>query len=313
MEASHPAPVFVLCAPRSFSSVFCAMLGQHPELYAFPELNLFAADTVQELFDLQALEAEVVGQDAVSCTSGMTRVLAELECGGQTRVCVDAARQLLSARRGWSTERLLKLILDRVAPRAGVDKSPRTSMSSRSLKRLSHTCPNARIIHLTREPWASVRSLVESYRRFASIAPADGGLPAGLGQFSAGLWVSTQRLILEFTTALEPNRVCHVRGEDLLVQPTEALGAVARWLAVDVGPTAIAAMLHPEKSVYAWAGPPGLHGDNDPGFLASPALRPLELEPVSTETGGIELTPALQDELCALGKRLGYTRHSDLP
>src|SRR5262249_46194462 len=42
-----PAPVFILCPIRSFSSVACAMLGQHPELYAFPELRLFNADTVE--------------------------------------------------------------------------------------------------------------------------------------------------------------------------------------------------------------------------------------------------------------------------
>ena len=39
-------PVFVLAAPRSFSSVVCAMLGQHPELHGLPETHLFVDDTM---------------------------------------------------------------------------------------------------------------------------------------------------------------------------------------------------------------------------------------------------------------------------
>src|SRR5579862_6331286 len=45
-------PVLLLCPPRSFSSVVGAMLGQHPELYGFPELSLFAADTLADLVEL---------------------------------------------------------------------------------------------------------------------------------------------------------------------------------------------------------------------------------------------------------------------
>jgi hypothetical protein len=32
--------MLILCPPRSFSSVVSAMIGQHPQLYGFPELNL---------------------------------------------------------------------------------------------------------------------------------------------------------------------------------------------------------------------------------------------------------------------------------
>src|SRR5438874_389166 len=32
-------PVFILALPGSFSSVVCAMLGQHPEMYGLPETN----------------------------------------------------------------------------------------------------------------------------------------------------------------------------------------------------------------------------------------------------------------------------------
>jgi len=46
-----PDPVFVL-APRSFSSIVATMLGQHPQMYGVPELELFAAETMGEWWEL---------------------------------------------------------------------------------------------------------------------------------------------------------------------------------------------------------------------------------------------------------------------
>ena len=43
------APLVILCPARSFSSVVCAMLGQHPQTYGLPELHLFITDTVDDL------------------------------------------------------------------------------------------------------------------------------------------------------------------------------------------------------------------------------------------------------------------------
>ena len=40
-----PSPVFILSPPRSFSTVVCSMLGQHPQLYGLPEIDLFGAES----------------------------------------------------------------------------------------------------------------------------------------------------------------------------------------------------------------------------------------------------------------------------
>jgi len=39
-------PLLILASPRSFTSVICAALGQHPQMYELPELHLFVADTL---------------------------------------------------------------------------------------------------------------------------------------------------------------------------------------------------------------------------------------------------------------------------
>jgi hypothetical protein len=46
--------LLVLAPPRSFSSVVAAMLGQHPQMYGMPELQLFGAETMAEWWALCA-------------------------------------------------------------------------------------------------------------------------------------------------------------------------------------------------------------------------------------------------------------------
>lgn len=36
-------PLFILAPPRSFTSVVCAMIGQHPDMCGLPEVNLAIA------------------------------------------------------------------------------------------------------------------------------------------------------------------------------------------------------------------------------------------------------------------------------
>ena len=42
-------PLFILGAPRSFTSICCAMLGNHPDMFGLAETNLFGAATIGDL------------------------------------------------------------------------------------------------------------------------------------------------------------------------------------------------------------------------------------------------------------------------
>ena len=41
-------PLFILALPRSYTSLIAGMLGQHPQAYGLPELNLFTVDRLIE-------------------------------------------------------------------------------------------------------------------------------------------------------------------------------------------------------------------------------------------------------------------------
>ena len=79
-----PQPIFILGAPRSFTSLVCTMLGQHPEAYGVPELNLFITETLEQM--LQRLKGVRQFQ-----MHGLLRTVSQLYAGEQTILSVDMA------------------------------------------------------------------------------------------------------------------------------------------------------------------------------------------------------------------------------
>src|SRR5262245_37024120 len=94
-------PLIVLCPPRSFSSVTCAMIAQHPDLYAFPELNLFVADRIHTILELSD-DPGFLGPS--NYVSGLIRSIAQLFFSGQTPEALANARAWLDSRRHWTTQ-----------------------------------------------------------------------------------------------------------------------------------------------------------------------------------------------------------------
>jgi hypothetical protein len=80
-----PPPLFILGSPRSFTSLLCAMLGQHPQAYGVPELNLFAGETVGDLLD----QMKGIRQFQMH---GLLRTVAELYAHEQNLVAVEILR-----------------------------------------------------------------------------------------------------------------------------------------------------------------------------------------------------------------------------
>jgi hypothetical protein len=285
------------------------MLGQHPEMYGFPELNLFVARTVGELFQLDGLMTKVTGRQGASYTPGVTRAVAQLHFGAQTEETTRRALAWLNDRLHWSTRRMYGHFLRTVGPRIGIDKSPRTSLSSQSLRRAMEFSPGTRFLHLTRHPIATLRSMVESHEQ-EEVAVLSERSPGELARFSAQLWCSCQQAILQTSASFSASHFLRVRGEDLLNDPGEELLRIAHWLRIGEDPAFIELMMHPERSDYAHISPLPSDGDQDPGFLSSPLLRraesPSSLDfPEEWYLGAEEKSAVL-----AIGRSLGYGSRS---
>ena len=295
------APVFLLATARSCSSVVTAMIGQHPELCGLPELKLFASPTIGEME--ASLPRFWIERGVTHRSPGLVRALAEYLFGGQNIEALAAARAWLAERQDWPGEAVFDILLARVSPRLAVEKSPENAASDEALARLAEAYPEARYIHLTRDPAATQRSMQAHWERVMPEHPLEGQPMLG---FAA--WVDVNLRILDFTKRLPRGRVLRLRAEDVLEEGPGRLRAVARWLGLSCAPAALEAMAHPEASPFARPGPKdsGIIGGYDPGFLADPLLRRLAPAAPLRQPEGWSGHDALWQRVEGLAAQLGY-------
>jgi hypothetical protein len=256
--------LIILSPPRSFSSVVSTVIGEHPQLYGFPELHLFVGDTVQEVIDMEYKKA-----NRYAGPPGVLRTLAEIHDGIQTTGSIVRAAAWLSERRDWSIKKLLDYFLDKVSPKIGVEKSPVTALKSSYIERAYGLYSHAYFLHLTRHPVSARKSMKEfsehkQHRQSKENSSRVERLIA---------WYQMHSNIINFTNSLPTGQTLRVKGEDILSEPDVYLPQVCEWLGLRTDKEAIEAMKHPENSPYACLGPYPARGGNDPKFMQSPRLR----------------------------------------
>jgi hypothetical protein len=293
-------PLFILCPGRSFSSVVCGMLGQHPELYGLPETNFFVADTVGGLFQCFA------GRGDRHRLHGLVRTLAQLHDGEQTETAAERAWEWLRARLDMSTRDLAWYVASRLGQRRMVEKSPSNCAEAAYLERLHRIFPTAYFLHLSRHPRSTSKSLYQvrqeqRARRGRNRMPVE-------GRRMEENWLKVHGHILRFTERLPVGQSLHLQGELLLADPDRYLRQVAEWLEICVDAEAIEAMKHPEASPFATVGPNNARGGNNRKYLEDPRLRTGKppkvnlIDPLEWMTDGSRFSPAT----VALARRLGY-------
>lgn len=260
-ERGDRAPLIILCPPRSFSSVVCGMLGQHPQLYGLPEVNLFTADRLAGV-----LEAHRTRPHGLH---GLLRALAQLHEGIQHEDSVERAREWVERRKHWSSRQVFDHICELTHPRIPVDKSPRTVMRTEFMQRAAKIFADASYLHLTRHPRStcvSTLSLLERNEEWGGTAKAGRIDPERI-------WYSAHQNIMNFSNKLREGQSMRLKGEVLLSDPMCFLPQIAEWLGLRKDAQAIEAMLQPEQSPFACFGPDNAKYGNDPNYLNDPVLR----------------------------------------
>jgi hypothetical protein len=258
-------PVFILCPGRSFSSVVCGMLGQHPELYGLPETVFFVADTVGGIFQRFA------GPGNRHRLHGLVRALAQLHDGEQTEAAVERAWQWLRERLDMPTRDLAWHVAMHGGHRQIVEKSPSNCAEPAHLARLYRTFPSARFLHLLRHPYSSGKSLYELHNKKNAKRLLNVALPDS--RRIEKYWLQVHRYILRFIERLPVGQSIRLQGELLLADPDRYLYQIAEWLEIRNDSDAIKAMKHPENSPFARVGPNNAQGGNDHKYLKDPYLR----------------------------------------
>jgi hypothetical protein len=317
---STPQPFFILASPRSFTSLTCGMLGQHPDLFGVPELNLFYTDTIKNYLQIFKDEGQL------RKTHGLHRVIAQLYTGEQTIESIQLAHRWLINRSHCTTGEIYWELCEKVRILRIVDKSPAYSLFSESLIRIRETFPEAYFLHLVRHPRAqgeSVMNLVPDLRYGKNAVKGIFGPPKKMNPTMINsldiyqekpildyqfLWYRMQTKIMEFMKTIAPERQMFLRGEDVLGDPRHYFKLISDWLGISWSEEAYEAMLHPEDSPFSSPGPWGAQFGNDPNFMKNPVFRPRNIKipklegPLPWRSDGKGFSPKVMD----LARELGY-------
>jgi hypothetical protein len=298
----YAEPLIILGAPRSFTSLICAMVGQHPELYGVPELNLFATDT------LGAFTEKFTGYRQIQ-QHGLLRTVAQLYGGEQSLKALNMARRWLLVRMERNVSDVYLELCRKVSPLRIVDKSPVYGRSLESLRSIQQTFPNAHYLHLVRNPVSqgvSVMNVLDGAMAImANSIDYEVDPPVVDPQ---KMWLDMQNIIIEFLESVPPQQQKTFRGEDFLSNRKASLIEVCEMLGISTKSRALEAMLHPEDSPYSSLGPIGAHLGNDINFLRSPQLS--EKTPAMPELSSpLPWRPddaPLREDVIDMARRFGY-------
>ena len=296
-----PEPLFVLCPPRTYSSIVCGIIGAHPDCYGLPELNLFLGDTLGEGWRRYPLLRSITGKD------GLLRTLAQLHEGEQTEDTVARAGEWIEQHSDWPVRKVFDHIEELVGNKILVEKSPIYSMNREYLVRMLNVFPKASVLHLIRHPrgmgdsYISLRSTFENLNRVVGDAPE---------RDPERIWRATHEMIMTVTEDLPLGQCMRLKGEALLADPENYLPQICEWLGIRTDAEAINAMMHPENSPYARPGPPNAPRGNDPNYLSNPAIDRARLAKLKEPSldGELNWRPGeiFAPETRRIAKQLGY-------
>lgn len=217
MVARPVRPIFVVGAPRSGTSIFAWCLGQHPNIVNLPETNWLGrlGEYVEELYRLATVNGQFSHLGAIELPKDdFYRLFGEsmdtlIQRTNQTLVgdALPSPWNGMSRRRSPDDPKL-----------RWVDATPQNSESIYTLHKLF---PEARFIHLLRNPHEVARSL----RRFSRT----GGRNYSLRR-AYRIWFRFTASACLAERALGSGRVLRVRYEYLVQEPDAVLKHVLAFL-----------------------------------------------------------------------------------
>ncbi|KXJ53314.1 sulfotransferase [Neptuniibacter pectenicola] len=299
------APLFLLAPPRSYTSLINAMIGQHPEAFGLPELNLF---NVQQTKDLWRNVSDDIGDDN-NRRQGLLRAVAEIYAGEQTRDAVVMAQHWASARENMMTGDVFVELVNKIDPLIAVEKSPAYTISVDRMKRIYEAFPDAKFIHLVRHPIPQSKSVMGLNDGIFALFVNAIDFQAERAILDPQIaWHDININILNFLDIVPAENQMRIRGELIMENPREELAGICRWLGIRDDEEAVDDMMHPEASPFACFGPVNALFGNDPNFLRGSKFRPHKprLPAMDAELPWRDDGKRLRPEVVALAREFGY-------
>jgi thioester reductase-like protein len=280
-----PGVVFLLSSPRTGSTLLRVMLAGHPSLFVPPELHLLAFS------DLHRWHQRLSGDMLIAGLSHALIGLGERE--------EDAKRwveQAVQEKR--PTHEIYRHLQARAASRLLVDKSPSYGFNPAVLARAESLFENARYIHLTRHPVASIESFAKL--RMHKLFTQEEVDPIS---FAEHAWTISNQNILRFLQEIPAERQHRIVYEEMVAAPEAPMRSLCQFLRVPF----IESLLEPysgERMV-----PKGVSS-----FIGDPNFGRHQKIEASLADAWRSSTLTIQEETRRVAATLGYkTAHLHLP
>ncbi len=209
--------VVLFANPRSGSTLLRVMLGQSPEVFAPPELELLQFQTMRERAD------HFVGRNDFM-SLGLVRAVMAIEQIDRTRA---SARVAQFEERSGSVEECYRWLLETSTHARLVDKTVSYAHSTSVVRRIAES-DELRAVLLVRHPMAVISSYLANSYHLLVPPPVDLS-PRMYAELS---WVVAAENSLALASLLGDARTQLVRFEDLVSRPRETMTDLARFIGV---------------------------------------------------------------------------------
>lgn len=299
-----PAPLCILSTPHGEAMRLAAMLGQHPNAVAFPEMGLFHAERISTLMTLFA-------RGDHHAADGLLRAVARFIFQAEDDRAITHAQRWLERRADWRSSSVLDALLDAVAPQVAVIPECAAPMRIRELDRCLAAAPDAHWLHLTRHPLhfrAATMARIEGQLNVTPDYKDHSGSYPRLEPLL--LWYRVHDTLLrtlddDARQQAAVRRLHRLQLEQLHANPSATLRELTEAVGWSTKMSDIAAMLHPEYSPWARSGPRTATAGVDPDFVSTPSWQ-VPLAERSAPPADVVAT--LPEDILHLADQLGYPR-----
>lgn len=231
---SAVSPVFVVGPPRSGTTLVRVVLNRHPDLHVLSETHLW---------DLWVARHPGLRTGDRAAFSAYWTAFTSTDGFRWLDLPPDEVPRLLDGWGRWDDVAVMTALLEAARRRHGVDRvGEKTPDHARHLDRLLGGFPDARVVHVVRDPRATVASELRHDAAWTSDDPV----------VAARRWA---RGVTSLVGAAEDPRIHVVRYEDLVTRPEATLGRLCGHVGLELTD----AMLAPGPGH-----PDYVHGSRDP-------------------------------------------------
>jgi hypothetical protein len=229
--------VFILCAPRTGSTLLRVMLGRHHRLFSPPEMGLLL------------YEDFATRNEALSAASGSRRPSNRpgrstagfwneglIQAIAQARGCniADASACLEKlVHSGTSTHQFVLQLQEWLKDQVLVDKTPGYALHPTILQRMELSFQDAHYIHLVRHPCGMIPSYADARLDLLFDEQLRQSLPSSREEIAEAVWLISNENITAFLAQIPAERQLRIRYEDLVSAPQKTLSALCRALGIE--------------------------------------------------------------------------------